>query len=82
MGFDGKTLTLGVYYQFHKERLEIVQNKRTLEEVLCLIFGKSLVKVSYRLTERENPTPRPKMDTLTTPRDKDIIEAAKEIFGS
>ncbi len=83
IGFDGKTLTLGVYYQFHKERLEIIQNRKTLEDVLCITFGKSQVRVAYRLTEREAPVIKSaKPDLLTKASDKDIIEAAREIFGS
>lgn len=83
MGFDGQTLTLGVYYQFHKERLEVIQNRKTLEDVLCVTFGKPLVKVSYKLTERKSTPSLPKKpDLLTTTKDTDIIEAAKEIFGS
>ncbi len=84
IGFDGKTLTLGVYYQFHKERLEIIQNRKTLEDILCITFGKSQVRVSYQLTERQIPVVAKsvKPDLLTKADDKDIIEAAKEIFGS
>lgn len=84
IGFDGKTLTLGVYYQFHKERLEIIQNRKTLEDILCITFGRPQVRVAYRLTERETSvTPKSvKPDLLTKADDKDIIEAAKEIFGS
>lgn len=84
IGFDGKTLTLGVYYQFHKERLEIIQNRKTLEDILCITFGRPQVRVAYRLTEREIPViPKSvKPDLLTKADDKDIIEAAKEIFGS
>lgn len=84
IGFDGKTLTLGVYYQFHKERLEIIQNRKTLEDILCITFGRPQVRVTYRLTEREIPVvPKSvKPDLLTKADDKDIIEAAKEIFGS
>ncbi|HEX6976792.1 MAG TPA: DNA polymerase III subunit gamma/tau [Patescibacteria group bacterium] len=83
IGFDGQTLTLGVYYQFHKERLEVLQNRKTLEDVLCITFGKPLIKVSYKLTERKNNPALPKKpDLLTKTQDKDIIDAAREIFGS
>lgn len=78
LGYDGHSLTLGVYYKFHKERLEVVQNKRTLEEVVTQIFGNP-VEVVYTLTEKKmEPT---KDEPLTSTADKDIISAAKEIFG-
>ncbi len=85
VGFDGKTLTLGVYYQFHKERLEVLQNRKTLEDVLCITFGKPQVLVSYKLTERparnaSQSDAGGKM--LISEVNQDIIEAAKEIFGS
>ncbi len=78
LGYDGHSLTLGVYYKFHKERLEVVQNKRTLEEVVAQIFGNP-VEVVYTLTEKKmEPV---KDEPLTSTADKDIISAAKEIFG-
>ncbi len=79
MGFDGSRLILGVYYKFHKERLEISANKIILEETLTQVFG-SPVSVVYELTERKFTPPVDK--PLTTAADKDIISAAKEIFGN
>ncbi len=77
--FDGKALTLGVYYQFHKERLEVPVNRRLLEEIVAAVFG-SHVEVNLTLTEKEIPkTPEV---PLAPAEDEDIISAAKEIFGN
>lgn len=79
IGFDGSRLKLGVYYKFHKERLEVSQNKMILEEVASKVLGDK-VNVIYELTEKKfTPTPS---KPLTTDNDKDIISTAKEIFGS
>ncbi len=77
LDFNGSTLTLGVYYRFHKERLETVNSRKTLEEVVKKVMGVP-VRVSYTLVGKEK-TPK---DTLTQVTKKDIIEVAKEIFGN
>ncbi|OGM29935.1 DNA polymerase III, subunit gamma and tau [Candidatus Woesebacteria bacterium RIFCSPHIGHO2_01_FULL_44_10] len=51
LGFDGKTLKLGVYYQFHKERLEVNAIRQTLEDIVAEILG-GPVRVSYVLLSR------------------------------
>jgi DNA polymerase-3 subunit gamma/tau len=50
VSYDGKILTLGVYYSFHKERLEDVFHRQILEEVATKVIGSS-VKVECQLTE-------------------------------
>lgn len=79
VGVNDSVLKLGVYYKFHKERLEDSQNKMLLEEVVSKILGTN-VNIVYELTEKKF-TPIPDKP-LTTTDDKDIISAAKEIFGS
>ena len=95
--YDGKTLTLGVFYSFHKEKLESGLHRRLLEEIVTDILGNP-VKVVCRLTEPQRksskdektegplsdvPSARGKSDTvLTEPEDEDIIKVAKDIFGS
>jgi len=87
IGFDGQSLTLGVFYKFHKERLEVAQNRRTLEDVVTEVFGNP-VKINYTLTERKiepvvvKQEAPPTQPGLTDSADKDIIQAAKEIFGN
>lgn len=81
MSFDGKTLTLGVYYQFHKERLEVLENRKTLEDVLQVILGNP-VRVSCTLTQKPPQVKAQGSEALHDAKDQDIIKAAKEIFGS
>lgn len=50
LSFDGKSITLGVFYKFHKERLEDGRNRKILEDVVTGIFG-TPVKIVCTLTE-------------------------------
>lgn len=79
VSYDGSNLTLGVYYRFHKERLEEVSHRKILEDVLASILG-SPVRVICTLTDppikKDLPTP-----PLTEGKDQDIIKIAEEIFG-
>ena len=85
LDFDGKNLRLGVYYKFHKERLEADVYRKTLEDILTSVVG-SPVRVVCILTDQ----PKKKViggikktgNALTENTDIDIMEAAKEIFGS
>lgn len=88
IGFDGKILTLGVFYKFHKERLETNEYRRILENVSGDVLGRA-VQIVCTLTEPPTKkVPAPQGDTLkrdtilTEPADNDIIKAAKEIFGN
>lgn len=73
LGFDGKALKLGVFYKFHKERLEDTKNRKVLEDVATSIFG-SPIRVICTLTETPHKAP------LTDTKDKDIIKIAEKIF--
>lgn len=82
--FDGKTLTLGVFYRFHKERLEEGTHRRVLEDVVATIIG-TPVRIACILTQPpvKNPVEEKRKEViLTEGEDTDIIKAAKEIFGS
>lgn len=85
IGFDGKNMTLGVFYRFHKERLEDVHHRRILEEVIESVLG-TPVRVICTLTEppaRPVPVEKPEAKAvLTEGEDKDIIKIAEEIFGN
>ena len=84
LAYDGKVLMLGVYYKFHKERLEDVHHRLILEEIVAKVLG-SPTKVSCTLVD---PPPRKIIEkaevepVLTEGKDKDIIKAAEEIFGN
>lgn len=84
MSYDGKILTLGVYYKFHKERLEDEHHRKVLEDVVAKVL-QSPTKVVCILVE---PPPKKiivetKAETvLTEGKDVDIIKAAEEIFSN
>ncbi|KKQ51828.1 DNA polymerase III, subunit gamma and tau [Candidatus Woesebacteria bacterium RIFCSPHIGHO2_01_FULL_39_17] len=50
LSLDGGVLTLGVYYKFHKERLETNPHRDILEDVIEEVFG-SRIRVVCTLTE-------------------------------
>lgn len=84
MTYDGKVLTLGVYYKFHKERLEDIRHRKVLEEIVAKVLG-SPTKVCCTLVEPppKNIIQEIKVEAvLTEGKDKDIIKAAEEIFGN
>jgi hypothetical protein len=84
VNFDGMTLTLGVYYRFHKERLEEGNYRRILEDVVAAVLG-TPVRVVCTLTEppvKKVVTEEKKENVLTEGEDKDIIKIAEEIFGN
>lgn len=80
LGYDGNNLVLGVYYRFHKERLEEVSHRKVLEDVAGSVMG-CPIKVTCTLTD-----PPVKKDVATPPltetKDNDIIKIAEEIFGN
>lgn len=84
INYDGSILTLGVYYKFHKERLEDSRHRRVLEDVVTQVLG-APSRIVCTLTE---PVPKKvveeaKVETvLTEGKDTDIIKAAEEIFGN
>ncbi|MBI4157880.1 DNA polymerase III subunit gamma/tau [Candidatus Woesebacteria bacterium] len=85
IAYDGRVLTLGVFYRFHKERLEDVPHRKVLEDVVSSVLGVQAriscvlteppVKEAAREVKKEEPL-------LTEGADKDIIKAAEEIFGN
>ena len=84
IGYDGKTLTLGVFYKFHKERLEDNHHRLVLEEIVTKVL-ESPTRVVCTLIE---PPPKKIIEevkteaVLTEGKDVDIIKVAEEIFGN
>ena len=72
-GFDGNYLVLNVFYQFHKDRLEMDRYKKLVEEVISKELNQT-VRIKYSLSS--------KSDNLIAVEDDDIIKTAEEIFGS
>lgn len=79
---DGENLAIGVYYRFHKERLEVGPHRLACEEAAESVFGRT-VRVSYELTDRPVSEPTvPSEPSLTPVASADIINAAAEIFSA
>lgn len=84
VAYDGKTLTLGVFYKFHKERLEDMSHRKVVEDVVASVL-KSPTKVTCILVE---PPIKKVMEeakvepVLTESADRDIIKVAEEIFSN
>ena len=85
MNYNGNILEIGVFYRFHKERLETIQHRKLLEDVASEILGNG-VKIVCTLTEQTEKAilkDEVNKDTsLSDAEDKDIVKVAKEIFGS
>lgn len=70
--FDGETLTLGVYYKFHKEQLETPPHKGILEKVIEEVVGGS-VRVVCTLTDP--PIKTKSEEVILTEPDSDFGKA-------
>lgn len=95
IGYDGNTLTLGVLYSFHKERLESSEHRRILEDTIANVIG-SPIRIVCKLTppsgndkglgvvaRKQSGSMNQEEDrSLTDEEDEDIIKTAKEIFGT
>lgn len=84
VAYDGKTLTLGVFYKFHKERLEDAHHKKVLEDVLTTVLNGptriacTLVDPPSKVVMQE-ATREP---ILTETKDTDIMKIAEDIFSN
>lgn len=74
INYDGVTLTLGVYYKFHKERLEDATHRRVVEDVITKVLNNQ-TKINCTLMNT------PLVAPLTETKDTDIIRVAEEIFS-
>lgn len=84
VSYNGKCLTLGVYYKFHKERIEEAKHRKILEEVVAKVL-QSPTKVTCILVDPpvKKVIEEAKVETiLTEGKDQDIIKAAEEIFSN
>lgn len=73
LGMDGDNLKLGVYYKFHKDKLEELKTKKMLEDVTFKIFDKT-IRIECCLTELPQNTP------LTEVKNENIMNVVEEIF--
>lgn len=73
--FDGEKLMLGVYYKFHKDKLDEYKNKKIVEDVTGKVFSKD-VRIECFITSEEPP----KIE-LTEVKNENIMKVAEEIFS-
>lgn len=84
VAYDGKTLTLGVFYKFHKERLEDAHHKKVLEDVLTKVLN-GPTRIACTLVD---PPAKVIMQeaahepVLTETKDTDIMKIAEDIFSN
>lgn len=69
--FDGETLTVSVFYQFHKEKLEEEMYRKVIEEEAGKILGSEMIRIAFVFGGK----PR------ITGKSEDLLETAEEIFG-
>ena len=97
VSFDGKIVTLAVYYSFHKEKLESSPHRNLLEDALSEILGTS-ARIFCKLAEPPIKNVVAKSESgpvntvnekigvtdvvLTEEKDDEVIRIAKEIFSN
>jgi hypothetical protein len=74
LDFNGDSLKLGVYYKFHKDKLEENRNRKIMEEAMQRVLAKD---IKYECVLAEAPV---KLE-LTDNENKNIMTAAEEIFS-
>jgi len=94
MEFDGKVLSLGVFYSFHKEKLESNPHRIILEEALSHQLGfqvrvscvltqpdkKEIIAVSEKVVSDKHE--QKSEVVLTEAKHEDIMNIAEKIFGN
>lgn len=74
LGFDGRSLKIGVNYKFHKDKLEETKTKKMIEDVVLKVLSQD-VRIECLLTETE-----PKVQ-LTNTTNENIMNVAEEMFS-
>ncbi len=81
LAMSGEILTLEVFYQFHKERLEEEKCRAIFEETAGEVLGMP-IRLKCVLGEKKPVVARQEEERVDNPEDSDIIKTAEEIFGS
>lgn len=74
LSFEDNKIRLGVYYQFHKDKLEETKTKKMLEDIALHIFGKD-IRIECCLEEA------PARRELTDVNNQNIISVAEQMFS-
>ncbi len=77
VGFDGDTLTLEVFYKFHKDKLETDKCRQIVELAVGEVFGTDSARLLLNLGEKRQLV---KEEVTAEAVDEDIVAAAAEIF--
>ncbi len=74
ISFEDNNLKLGVYYKFHKDKLEEAKTKKMIEEIALGVFGRD-IRIECCLAEA------PAKRELTDVKNENIISVAEQMFG-
>lgn len=75
--YDGDTLTLEVFYKFHKDKLETDKCRQIVEEAVGEVFGTDPARLLLNLGEKRQPAHE---EVTADSVDEDIVAAAAKIF--
>lgn len=85
LSFDGRDVTLSVFYKFHKDKLEEETHRRILEQILCELLGAQAVRVFFVLGEKPKTVIADDSVIISEAKEnsegEDITKMAEEIFG-
>lgn len=73
LAYDGKSLSLQVYYKFHKDKLESDKCKQIVEGVVTKVMGVPKIKLVLTLGNKKN-------SEIGGMVEEDIVKAAESIF--
>jgi len=80
--FEGNTLTI-LFREgcsFHKDKVNQIENRQTVEEVLKLLFGLPLVLQNFMENDYKSKQTRESLNVQT--QEQDLINKAKDMFGA
>lgn len=81
LNFDGSTLTLEVFYRFHKEKLEDIKIIKMLEDVMSDLLKKH-VRFKFILASSHSKPPRiVSKSNVVEISSKDLAQMTQEIFS-
>ena len=76
--YDGKILTLEVFYKFHKERIEKDPYRSLVEAIAQEVWGEPVVLSCHLSVEKQTAR---EFANITEEVEQDIVAAAENIFG-
>ena len=78
--FEDQSLTIGVYYSFHKECLKREVNRRIVEKAVGEVLGEK-AKVFFKLSPKSPPKQQRVNKEKTQDNEEDLVGLAEKIFG-